>query len=702
MGFTHLRGSLAKNISDITKGGGCPEPKSPMINFNVLRYFSKVIRGQDLFYNSGDGDFPNVYNSVAGDGGAAGCSNITGTRLAHIDSPYGSPIINMNLNAGIPYNDTEDQNDFYGNRSYLNICNQFEIVAATHSEGSTCNIEIQDTTTEKDEEGFYIYKLFKPNDTRNIVLAGETEPTSKTAHLMEFVFLHGEIPKCKKGNVYLEIEDFEIEGDVSKDNFIYFYYWEGDKKLNLKDSLYHERDTVIDKTNFLSTDNENIPIKICKLSDLQGNGLDKKLIVWLHKNKARGEKYYFNLLIGLKPEQLRSDYLQRGAEEVRTGTPDIPTSEIIFKFKNAKVKVSKQKNLTINSMPIPYPNYGYIGLYDSEANFRAEYKQINLDIVALQSNGKSVDVFPDSNVVGFGLPDGGTDTGFEWILWNGATSDLIYNEALGSAYIDGVASRVKALIFHKCAETLSESKQYKLKLPPFSDLCSMRMDYSYTTCEGHDNPTLDREDTSNGGVYKLRIYAANNLTSSSGQRYPNLKTWVDSFILIDELEYSEFSQNIVDYNSGEPKYYYEGPFEGACHPVQYLTDVLYGDADEISARRNRAISIDVDGALIAGFDGDLCFVATLEKDGEDIRSATYSKAVGETGDAYPVGLSHWQRFSGYDVGVILHYDEYSIIEPNPELGLAGINWWRNYDSMLYMPPQIIDKTDIAEPENYSS
>lgn len=701
MGFTHLRGSLAQNISDITKGGGCPEPKSPMINFNVLRYFSKVIRGQDLFYNSGDGDFPNAYDSVAGDGGFAGLIKLVGVANSTPITPdfYDKRQININLNAGIPYNDMEDTYSFYGNQSYLNICNQFEIVPPNHSSGSTCNIEIEDTKTEKDDEGFYNYKLFKPNDTRDIILAGDTEPTNRTAHLMEFVFLHAEIPKCKRGHIYLEIEDFEIVGDVSKDNFVYFYYWEGDNKFTVKDSLYHERSTVIDKTNFISTDNGNIPIKICKLSDLQGNGINKKLIIFLHKDKSKGERYYFNLLIGLKPEQLRSDYLQRGETNVRTGTPDIPTSEIVFKFKNAKLKISKERDLIINSKPVPYPYYGYIGLYDSEANYRLEYKLINLRIVALKSDGKSVAVYPDSNVVGFGLPNGGIVNGLPYSFVYGDNS---YNGALGSSYVDSVTTECKALVFHRCIETLSADKQYKLKLPPFSDMCTMRMDYSYTICEEAEDPSLHRRDTTNGTNFKLRIYAGNNLTQSSGQLYANLKTWVNSFVLLAELEWDEFTQEIVDYNSAEPKYYYVD-VEELCHPTEYITDVLYEDAHEISARRNRAISIDVAGSLIAGFQGDLCFVAILEKEGEDIRTASYAKAVGETGDAYPAGFSHWQRVSGFDNGVILPYCEYSIAE---QAGSSGgfplTNWFRNYDSMLYMPPQIIDKTDIAEPENYSS
>jgi len=189
MGITHLRGSLAQNISDITKGGGCPKIKPWNKKYSVLRYFSRMK----------DDTLPEI-TGVVGDGGLYQYS--TGYLPSGSDNTYMSQYFycaNIALSGGLPF--FHSVVDFPAPNNVLNICNQRELTDPTgyynggwindSASNSICNIELandvidslRDTLSQIPISQNTFPKLTNPFRKSILPTLGQTTNTNLTGQL---------------------------------------------------------------------------------------------------------------------------------------------------------------------------------------------------------------------------------------------------------------------------------------------------------------------------------------------------------------------------------------------------------------------------------------------------------------------------------------------------------------------------------------
>lgn len=692
MGFTHLRGSLAQNISDITKGGGCPKIKSPMKNYSVIRYFSRK-------QNS---DYPNQ-TGVVGDGGWKFKTDTDGSygtieEILFLSNNYYCS--NLNLNTKVPFNDVLlEGEDLAGENNYLNICNQKELVSQTEFDNTVCNIERANDVIEADGSGYYNYYLYKPNHTMNIIKAGEESPTSATAELMEFVYLHAKIPNCRYGELYLEIENFEIVGSITNDHFVYFYYWESARDYQLTEDALGDEIYFDDYPDLLDTNNGNIACKILTLSDLQGQGTDKKLIVWLNKQKSKGESLSINVAIGFKPQDLRKDimYFDDPYGSIAAGNPEVVTTDeppqIIFKFKQARLKIDHTVNGLINSEPISWPTLGYVEL-DGETD--AEYSsdlddnhKIRIPIMALSSIDEAVTIMTPANVTRFGIPNGEATTLFGADRWEFGYSFLPSNTStisLRHHQLNDVTLYYSALCFFKTLANFDDAQTYRIKLPMFNDAWKYKANYALS---GYISP-YEYWQLTTSDDFVIRIYAGEELTIRSGKSYAEYKDLVDSFVLLQEFTPSQICGGMTIYNSGQDIYHDigSGLEPNYASPYHYQTESL--------KKRNYARYIEFLGSEVSHLP-KACFYALIERVGTSIKTVSYSKQIEDT-FAYPVGWSPLTNVSLQQAGID-EYTEYAI-RHKTAVAFDSEAEYRNYDSMIYQEPQIIDITASPAAEKY--
>lgn len=683
MGFTHLRGSLAQNISDITKGGGCPAIKPPNKNMSVLRYFSRF---KDNYFS--------VPFSVVGDGGYINDSGESFQEIPRVfyysQAYFLSPDIfyrNLNLNDTFPHNSST----FVGDNNAINICNRRELLSGSSDDyindsGDNIiqNIELANDVIEKDESGFYNYNLYKKSHTMNIVLAGTESPVSKTAELMEFVYLHALIPRCKSGELYLEIEDFELTGTITNDYLIYCYYWETPRdKRSIADAFGNDDDLLSANPNLLLTDKSISCIKTFRLSDIQSQGADKKLIIWLDKLKTKSELFAVNILIGMNAQELRRD--ESYNDEVISYDE---CSDLIFKFKKSSIKIRRFSDEIRNS-PITYPGYGYKNLIDVELPTQPDY--ITITTHALDSSGNAVSINTQSGIVGFGVPGGGASPVVE--AWQDyVTLNVGYDSNyLNLRTVSGVIDRFTICRFFKTNQILNDDQTYILKLPSLSNLVAWNIDVSggsYTVDIPPPTEFYYNIFGEHSTDYVFKIYCGEYPTQVEGQ-YPNYRDFIDDLVLLHTFTAAEIAGGVKDPNSGMEYEDQYGPIIGTP----------YFGANEAFAKKNMYKYVEFLGSAVNGFASKNFFVS-LELASQPIKTISYS-AVGD-GDPPPdtfyfpsgVLILEPQPVEDCVCAVIAEYVRAIYLED------SRTTLCRNNHAMIFQAPQIINKNETPQPENY--
>lgn len=695
MTINHLRGSLAKNILDITKGGSCPKIK-PTRRYSVLRYFSRM--KDDTYSVSGP----------VGDGGYLNDSGVADSAppfVFYYKHTIGPPY-NLNLNDNIP----NGSSNFAGENA-LNICNRREILSASEdnylgdqANPSIQNIQLANEVIEADGSGYYNYNLLKKNHTMDIIPAGSETPVSKTAELMEYVYLHAFIPKCRAGQLYIELEDFELEGDTENDYLIYCYYWETTTdQIDIHRALQNTGGFFSDNDNFLLTDTDNTVCKVFKCSQVQGVGADKKLIIWLNRNKTRNEKFAVNVLIGLKPQDLRRDETVRcnGSVEQNPTIVYDECDDILFKFKKATIKIKKFQE-EVNNQPIT-PYFGFKDLHDTSDAGETDY--ISISTQALNSAGQAVAINTQSGIVEFGPPDGGFllaapyywQDNITYFSGGGTPSGGFFppSDYLTQISVNGCISQFSLLRFLKLdVDQIDPTQNYILKLPPITNMSGWNVDVgggSYVV--GPDTVYYDIFGT-HATDYVIKIYCGEYPTKGAGYVYPNYKTFLDSLVLLHTFALEDIIEPLVEINSGM-QLSTGNPTDG-IDPVVGTPD--YG-FEKIFVKKNKYKYVEFSGADVASvvFKN---FYISLERTSQSIKTISYAP-VGN-GDPspytfyYPAGYTENESLpmEYCTCAVIAEYVRSKFVS-----GLYS-TYYKNYDAMIFQAPQIINKNETPEPENY--
>lgn len=675
MTIQHLRGSLAQNILDITKGGGCPKIKPWNKRYSVLRYFSRMK----------DDTIPAV-SGVIGDGGYF---NDSSYPPAYDGTFYylkgGTLNKNLNLNDNLPYVAASGgvgyPGTFVGSNNYLNICNRRELLTGSADDyindagsNSIQNIELANDVIEKDGSGYYNYNLYKKAHTMDITPAGTSTPVSKTAELMEFVYLHAYIAACRTGELYIEIEDFDLTGATTNDYLIYCYYWETTRdKSSIADAFRNVNNYLSSNANLLLTDQSNTCCKVFKLSDVKGTGTDNKLIIWLNKNKTRNEKFAVNCLIGLKPQDLRRDERdpERGGLANALCTYD-ECDDIVFKFKKATIK-NKKFATVINNQPMAYPNFGYKGLINDTYSDDTHYIQV--PISARNSAYNALPINDQTNIVDFGVPNGGAIVSSSFLWTNGpgvfGGSVDIYP---GISFLDSCIRSFYLYAFHKTNKELDDSQSYILKLPPLTNFCKYKLNNS--TPNIYITPSSD---------FVINIYAGSALQENAGGEYFRYKDLIDSLILLESFSISDLASSVT-VNSGETNSSIPGS------PYVFL--------NEMYVKKNKYKYLNFTGAELSSLSQPIYFYMSVERSSQPIKTISYAP-VGD-GDPppftfyYPSGYTNTGNLTAESaqIGIITEY-----VRARYDSGVNS-TLVKNYDAMIYKAPQIIAKTATPTAENY--
>lgn len=690
MAITHLYGSLGKNITDIIKGGGCPEILPPNKRYSVLRYFSRM---KD-----------DTYAGIGGPIGDGGYINDSG----HTPGPAGEVFyydkINLNLNDTIPNNTT----NFEGNNNAFNICNRREILSASEDDylndevtPSIQNIEVANDVIEKDVDGYYNYNFLKKNHTMDIIPAGSETPVSKTADLMEYVYLHAFIPSCRTGELYIEIEDFDLTGSTTNDYLIYCYYWETPKdKNNIQSALYNSSGFFSSNTDFLLSNTSNTVCKVFKSSDVQGTGTDNKLIIWLNKNKTRNEKFAVNVLIGFKPQDMRRD------EQVPcpNSTDTLPVidydecADIIFKFKKASIKIKKFAT-SVTNQPIT-PNFGFKDLHENVYADDTDY--IEIEIHALNAAGEAVAINNQTDIVGFGVPDGGAYPILSPFYWQ---YNLFYTYAGGgfddTTYLmqrsfNGAIDKFSLLRFLRTTEDLDPAQTYILKLPPLTNMSAWNIDVKGDSYNINIPPPTDYYFDvfgTHATDYVIKIYCGDYPTQAPSQ-YPMYQTFLDSLVLLHTFALTDIIEPLVEANSGDAL-----STGNAVDGIDAVIGTPYYGFEEIFTKKNKYKYITFSGSTISSITFKNFYIS-LERTSQSIKTISYA-AVGD-GDPYPYTFYFPSGVTPYDANpiercacaVIAEY-----VRPRYDGGATSV-FVKNYDAMIFKAPQIIPKADTPTAERY--
>lgn len=657
MGFELLRGSLSKNILDLTKSAGCPAIPLPFKNHSVIRYFSRM---QSTAVSAKSG--------VVGDGGwyfLPDPLNMTSFNY----------YANINLNAKFPFTALVTFGDnVEGENNYLNICNQKEFISYSDYSNTIQNIEKADDIIEADMDGYFNYYLYRPNYTQDIIIAGTDTPVSKTAELMEFVYLHAQVPKCKTGELYIEIENFEITGTITNDHFIYVYYWETLLDSSTIEGALSDDDHSGTYPYILDTNNLNAPVKIMNLSDLQGEGTNKKLVIWLDRLKTPGERLAVHVAIGFKPQDFRKDNI--GYNSVAKST-DLP-SDIIFKFKKAIIKIDKTKNNLIGASPLPFPDFGYKDLLDDTYANWATYP--HLITIPMQYMTSAGNVGPDAGlntITSLSYPNGGAqgdNLGWYSALYGYQASPNYLSSAyfcineftngagktsIETIYEANVLHSVTMLKFYQVSgQEFNDSETYRIKLPWLGDPHKFKV---------NTTSFLSPDD------FEFKVFAGSVLETASGDYWPLYQDLIDSLVLLGTFTASELTGGFITMNSGSALTAVGSPFAGI---------------EEGLNKDNYARYCEFSGSLIPSV-GRVCFYIAMSKVGEDFRDLTY--AVSGT-EPLPTGYND----TLYQKAGCQIKPQYAIDNHFSSYGGVFIN----YDSMIYQAPQIIDITAQPTAEKY--
>lgn len=674
----HLRGSLSSNITEINKGGGCPPIKSPIKNHSVLRYFS---RQTNAIYAGVTG--------VIGDGGHVFNGVLSGTSVAYSFNPQSHENPHFNLNLSYP-DVAPDMSSFHGQRNYLNLWNLSEIVGLAPA-GTIQNIELADEVVARDGSNYYNYNLYKKNHTMTITPVG-LAPVSKTAELMEFVYLHAFIPKCRAGELYIEIEDFDLTGAVVNDYLIYVYYWETTTdERTIASAFENVNDYLSGNTNLLLTDQENTCVKVMKLSDLQGTGTDNKLIIWLNRLKTKQEKFGVNVLIGLKPQELRRDEITALGYPGYTANQVIEYDEcadIVFKFKKATIK-TKRFATSINNSPMAFPDFGYKNLYLN--TFADNNHYIKIPIHSLDINNNAIANYTNPTVV-FGPPNGGALV-FIGDTWRFQENYIPFYTSFDSdlspfiRYSDSVISSFTVYNFFQTTEALDPTQTYRLKLPMITNAGAYKISvnggsYSLPPTVYYDIMAAHATD------YVINIYVGDPLTFNPGSTYPRYRTFLDSLILLESFSVAQLTDGLITCNSGsDPEI--GSPSAGV---VPVIGSPYYG-YDEIDCKKNKYRFIEFLGSDVSPLSMPLYFYMSIERPSTPIKTISYAP-VNVGGLYYPTGYNHPNTTSEQaQFRVIAEY-------VRPYWGGSDNTLYKNYDCMLFKAPQIIAKTATPSAENY--
>lgn len=538
MTITHLYGSLSKNITDIIKGGGCPDIKDPMKRYNVLKYFSRQRC-----------DFLPAIGGVVGDGGMA-------DTFAHYGEPvevspttvkYKYTLRNINLNTPDLELDTNyvpppyEPFNFQGGGRFLNISNFREVTSNTiqylyptvisepfnSTYSDTIKIEdddnaivchiVNDNEVRAKTGDYYEYNLLKTNHTMDITPAGTETPVSKTADLMEFVFLHVDIPPCKEGDLYIELEDTDITGSTTNDWLVYFYYWESNRnENNISNHLDNGSGLMSDNADLRYLDNDNEPVGVARISRLAGQ-VDNKFVLWLNRFKAKGERFSVNILIGLNPEELRNDYTHIVNETFgAVSNVDVPyqntknetPTDLVLKFSKASVKIKKR--VSFDSLVRPFPCWGYTLLDATHDTLAYESYAVTMRMYSVDSNYNTV-AYGSPSFVGFSLPDYGTSTS--------------YTRATSYYRI------------HRSNVFFYSGKNYILRLPNF--VSYVRAQFNWRS----DNLIV-------------KIYAGPEIDTAAGSAVARMRTFYQALTLIDTIPFADLA-GFVNYSAYPNKTVYK-------------------------------------------------------------------------------------------------------------------------------------------------
>lgn len=693
MAITHLYGSLSKNITDIVKGGGCPEIQPPNKRYSVLRYFSRM---KNDTYASISG--------VVGDGGYFNNSGDNPERSGNYQPNFFYTPININLNDNIPHvAGTFPSGTFVGNNNILNICNRRELISGTdddyinddNSTFSIQNIELANDVIEKDVDGYYNYNLYKKAHTMDITPAGTSTPVSKTAELMEFVYLHAYIAACRTGELYIEIEDFDLTGATTNDYLIYCYYWETTRdKSSIADAFRNVNNYLSSNANLLLTDQSNTCCKVFKLSDVKGTGTDNKLIIWLNKNKTRNEKFAVNCLIGLCPQELRRDE-QASCPNSTDTYPVISYDEcddIIFKFKKATIK-NKKFATTINNQPMAFPDFGYKNLTSNA--YSNDDDNITMIIHSLNASGAAVGNYLawGDTPVAHGIPNtgivAGADTWRNSVLYSGWTFS---EQQPYMRYTGSVIDSFCIYKFFRTSASLDDSQTYILKLPNITNPMIYKIAINGASYGGgsffYDVIAAPSSD------YVIRVYAGDDLYYNTGGNLPRWADLIDSLILLQTFALTDLTDGAVVCNSGEDYEAYD--VMTGVDPV--IGTPFYGD-EETRTKKNKYKYVSFAGSTLSALVDPFCFYISIEKTGEPIKSISYGTSV-QSSLYFPTGFT---KPASADTPAFMEVANFTVIQdyvrPVAEGG-ADSAVYKNYGCMLFKAPQIIAKTATPTAENY--
>lgn len=673
----HLRGSLSSNISEINKNSGCPNIKQPFRNYSVLRYFSRM-----------KDDTQVGITGVVGDGGFNNDSsyNPDVDKVFYYDDNinYGGGQIkykNINLNDSIPHVAGIGLGTFVGDNNYLNLCNRRELISGADDDyindsSANCiqNIELANDIVEADGSDYFNYNLYKKSHTMDIIPAGSDTPVSKTAELMEFVFLHAFIPKCKSGELYIEIEDFDLTGATTQDYLIYCYYWETTlDKNSITEGLANVNDYLSGNDDLLLSDQGNTCCKVFKLSDVKGTGADKKLIIWLNRLKTKAESFAVNVLIGMNPQELRRDQtFYRTSNATHIYVTHDECDDIVFKFKRATIKIGNFS--AIDNQPIAFPDFGYIDLKTNVHSDNTPW--IKFPIHALDASGNALPINTQSGIVEFGVPNGGVFVSASY-TWNGVFSVIdpavITEEyAPTTNYVDEIINYFTMLMFHRIDATLDAAQNYILKLPCFTNPTAVKFSVS------------SRAQMSLPADWVIKIYAGEEIVSGVGGEYDHYQDCLDSMVLLATYNPGDISDGIQTFNSGSNSNVVGSPY--------YSNEICF-------IRKNKYKYISFAGSVLSGLSTPIMFYASIERSATDVRTISY----GATGDGtpppntfyYPTGYGRPNTTNG--LAIICPIAEY--LRPRYDSGSTS-ELCKNYNAMIYKSPQIIDKTATPTAENY--
>ena len=698
MAKTHLFGSLSQNITDIIKGGGCPKIKPPNKRYSVLRYFSRTKNDT----------YPSI-GGVVGDGGYFNDSGDNPFQSGNHQPNFFYTPININLNDNIPHvAGTFPSGTYVGDNNFLNICNRRELISGADDDyinddnitPSIQNIELANDVIEKDIDGYYNYNLYKKNHTMDIIPAGSSTPVSKTAELMEFVYLHAFVAKCRAGELYIEIEDFDLTGETTNDYLIYCYYWETTRdKSSIASAFRNVNDFLSSNDDLLLTDQSNTVCKVFKLSDVKGTGVDKKLIIWLNKNKTRQESFAVNVLIGLCPQELRRDE-QASCPNSTDTYPVISYDEcddIVFKFKKATIK-NRKFATTINNQPMACPDFGFKNLTDDA--YSNDSDNVTIIIHSLNASGAAVGNYVawGDTPVSHGIPNTGIVSGLD--TWRNAVFYSGWTFSEQQPYMRYTGSVIDSFCIYKFFRTndqLDDAQNYILKLPNITNPMIYKIaingaSYSINV----PPPTNFYYDViaAPSSDYVIRVYAGDDLYYNTGDNLPRWKDLIDSLVLIQTFALTDLTEGAVVCNSGEDYESYD--VMTGVDPV--IGTPFYGD-EETRTKKNKYKYLSFSGSLLSGLVSPFCFYISIEKTGEPIKSISYGASL-QSGLYFPTGYT---PPATNDSPAFMEVANFTVIQdyirPVAEGG-ADSAVYKNYGCMLFKAPQIIPKSDTPTAENY--